>query len=105
MRVVVFLILLVLTACASPDRRYWGAESQTVTIAGRDYNVYRRQNGSRISVQVIRMGYARRREHVAILGAMRVAAEQATGCRVIEGSADGDSGVMDFRMRCPRGQA
>lgn len=101
MRIVSFLIVLMLAACASPDRRYWGAEAQTVTIAGRDYAVYRRESGTRTHVQVIRLGYARRREHVEILGAMRVAAERATGCQVIEGSADGDSGVMNFRMRCP----
>lgn len=46
------------------------------------------------------MGYARRPEHPEIFGAMRLAAEQATGCAVIEGSGEGDSGVMNFRMRC-----
>lgn len=53
-------------------------------------------------VQVIRMGYARRPEHAAILLAMPQAAEQATGCSIVPGSAVGDSGVMNARLNCAR---
>ena len=98
-------LLLCLAACASPDRAYWGAEETPITIENREYRVYHRPGEARPRVQVIRMGYARRPEHVAILGAMRVAAETVTGCAMIEGSAEGDSGVMNFRMRCPSGEA
>ena len=96
------LAACVLAACASPDRAFWGSEEQRVTIDGRDYAVFvRRDAGApRARVQVIRLGYARRPEHVAILVAMRQAAEQASGCTVIEGSAEGDSGVMSARLEC-----
>jgi hypothetical protein len=94
------LALLLLAACASPDRAFWGAEEQTVIINGRDYAVYIDRDRAQPRVQVIRMGYARRPEHTAILGAMRLAAEQASGCRLVEGSAQGDSGVMTARLAC-----
>ena len=97
---ILYLLCPLLAACASPDRAYWGAEETPITIEGREYRVYHRPDEARPRVQVIRMGYARRPEHVAILGAMRVAAETVTGCAVVEGSAEGDSGVMNFRMRC-----
>ena len=92
--------LLLVAACASPDRAYWGAEETPIILEDREYRVYHRPGEARPRVQVIRMGYARRPEHPAILGAMRIAAETVTGCAVIEGSAEGDSGVMNFRMRC-----
>ena len=98
----VALALLLLAACASPDRAYWGSDEQRVTINGRDYAVYIRHDPgqTRPPVQVIRLGYARRPEHAAILIAMRQAAEQASGCTLIDGSAVGDSGVMTARLDC-----
>jgi len=96
-----FLALsLFLGGCASPDRGYWGVDARHVQIDGRRYEVFARLDETRPRVQVIRMGYARRSEHVAILPAMLQAATQATGCTVIEGSAVGDSGVMTARLRC-----
>ncbi|WP_323036017.1 hypothetical protein [Pararhodobacter sp.] len=101
-----FLILILSTVgfiagCASPGREYWGATHRTVEIDGRRYEVYANLDEARPRVQVIRMGYARRPEHVAILPAMVQAAEQATGCRVVDRSAAGDSGVMTARLTCP----
>ena len=98
-----FLALVMLTlmvGCASPDREYWRATPHSVEIDGRRYEVYAHMEETRPRVQVIRMGYARRPEHRAILLAMIQAAEQATGCHVIEGSAVGDSGVMNARLSC-----
>ena len=95
------LALLLLAACASPDRAFWGVEPQRRTIEGRDYVVYVDRRDRQARVQVIRMGYARRPEHTAILGAMRIAAEEASGCALVEGSAQGDSGVLTARLRCP----
>lgn len=96
------LVALLVAGCASPGHEYWQATHHTVDIDGRRYEVYARLDEARPPVQVIRMGYARRSEHLAILPAMIQAAEQATGCRVIEGSAEGDSGVMTARLTCPR---
>jgi hypothetical protein len=52
-------------------------------------------------VQVIRTGYAPRREHVAILHTMIRAAEEVSGCRIAEGTAEGDTGVLTARLLCP----
>lgn len=92
-------LLLLLAACASPDRAFWGADPVEQVIDGRRYVVHARTD-ARPRVQVIRMGYARRPEHPAILLAMRRAAVQATGCALVEGSVQGDSGVMTARLDC-----
>jgi len=92
--------VLSVTGCSSPGSDYWGVAPRSVQIDGRRYDVYSRLDRPRPEVQVIRMGYARRAEHLAILPAMVQAAEQTTGCRVIAGSAVGDSGVMNARLSC-----
>ena len=101
MRLTLTLILTLLAACASPDRAYWGVEPQRVTIDGRDYSVHVRPDPPRPRVQVIRLGYARRADHTAILAAMQRAAERASGCTVAPGSVTGDSGVLNARLDCP----
>ncbi len=100
MRPLVALALTLLAACASPDRAYWGVDPVRVTIDGRDYSVHVRRDPPRPRVQVIRLGYARRAEHPAILLAMQRAAEQASGCTLTPGSISGDSGVMNARLSC-----
>ena len=101
MRWLVIPLLALLVACNSPDYRYFGVDPVAVVIDGRTYQVYvRRDAGVQPSVHVIRMGYARRAEHVAILQAMIQAAETASGCAVLPGQMQGDSGVMTARLRC-----
>ncbi len=115
----VILLLLLLTACASPHHEFWGADAVVHRLDGRDYAVYvdRPDPAHRIClagaslpgcradrhprVQVIRTGYAPRREHVAILHTMIRAAEEVSGCRVAEGTAEGDTGVLTARLLCP----
>lgn len=94
------LVVVFVAGCASPGHEFWRATPHRVEIDGRRYDVYALMEQSRPRVQVIRMGYARRAEHRAILPAMVQAAEQATGCAVIAGSALGDSGVMTARLTC-----
>jgi hypothetical protein len=96
-------LTLLLAACASPDHRYWRSDPVEQVIDSRRYMVYTRPNprsANRPYVQVIRMGYARRADHAAILDAMRIAAVQATGCPLVVGSVQGDSGVMEARLDC-----
>lgn len=113
------LVLLLLAACASPHPEFRGVEPVVQRLDGRDYAVYvdRPDPAHRIClagaslagcradrhprVQVIRLGYARRAEQVAILHAMVLAAEAASGCRLVDGSAEGDSGVLTARLACP----
>jgi len=94
------LLSLMLAACASPDRTFWGAEAGRITLDGRDYAVYVDRDRARPRVQVIRLGYARRGQHEAILAAMPRAAEAVSGCALVEGSVQGDSGVMNARLDC-----
>ena len=94
------LLCLMLTACASPDRVFWGSDPVPVRIDGRDYAVYVRRDTAPPRVQVIRLGYAHRAEHPAIVAAMGQAAEQGSGCALMAGSAHGDSGVMTARLSC-----
>lgn len=95
------LVIALLAGCASAGHEYWRTARQTVVIDARSYDVFARRDTVPPRVQVIRRGYARRGEHAAILLAMVQAAEQATGCVVRPGSAVGDSGVMNARLRCP----
>ncbi|WP_417628077.1 hypothetical protein [Pararhodobacter aggregans] len=94
------LALLLLAACASPDRAFWGAEEGRVTFDGRDYAVYVDRDRAQPRVQVIRLGYARRGQHEAILADMPRAAEAVSGCALVAGSVQGDSGVMTARLDC-----
>lgn len=99
----ILALLLLVAACASPGHRYWRAAPVEQVIDGRRYVVYTRENprsANRPYVQVIRMGYARRPEHMAIIDAMQQAAVQATGCPLVPGSVQGDSGVIEARLDC-----
>ncbi|GAB4259284.1 MAG: hypothetical protein Kow0013_01790 [Pararhodobacter sp.] len=94
------MLILSVVGCASPDRTFWGVDPVEVVIDERRYVVYAQTDARRPRVQVIRMGYARRAEHVAILQAMRQAAVQVSGCALVEGSVQGDSGVLTARLDC-----
>lgn len=96
--------LLLVAACASPDRAFWGVEPQRLTLDGHDYVVYVDRDHRAPRVQVIRMGYVRRSGHQAVLANMVLAAERVSGCTLVVGSVRGDSGVMTGRLDCPRGQ-
>ncbi len=89
--------LLVLAACgAQPAPRMAGAARREVTVEGRRYVVF--FTGSR--VEVIRLGRARSGEHQAIRAAMIDLIGPVTGCRLIEGTLEGDSGEMRGRIAC-----
>ena len=102
-----FLLLFVLESLAlagcgaSPGRIYLGLEPVVVLIEGREYRVWARHAGSGGQVQVVRMGYVPRHGHGGIQAAMVAAAQQATGCRVVPESVEGDTGVINARILCP----
>lgn len=115
----ILALFLILSACASSHHDFWGVDPVRHRIDGREYAVYvdRPDPAHQIClagaslagcradrhprVQVIRLGYARRRDHIAILHAMVRAAEAVSGCALVAGSVQGDSGVMTARLACP----
>ena len=90
------LILLLLAGCDSPTPLMRGAERHEVLRNGREYVVYQKDE----TVEVIRLGYARRGEHVGIRGDMIDMIPVVTGCRLDESSIQGDSGEIRGRIRC-----
>ena len=64
---------------------------------GRTYVVYQ----TRDTVEVIRMGYARRGEQLAIRAEMIDMVPVVTGCRLVESSIRGDSGEVRGKINCP----
>lgn len=83
-----------------PGREYLGRDPVVVVLEGREYRVWSRRSGDQGQVQVVRMGYVRRSGHAGLIEAMVAAAEQATGCTVILPTVEGDTGVINARMRC-----
>ena len=96
MRIVCFV--LVLSACgAQPAPQFFGAHRTDVVRDGRSYTVY--QKGE--TVEIIRLGYARRGAHRGIRATMIDLIPEVTGCTLIDASLQGDSGEMRGRLRCP----
>lgn len=90
-------LTLALAACgASPALEFRNADRRDITVDGRQYTVFFTQN----RVQVIRLGYARRGEHQAIRAAMLGLVEPVTGCALLAGTLQGDSGEMRGSIRC-----
>lgn len=90
-------LILTLAACgAQPAPEMFGAARREVTVDGRQYVVFHKQN----RVEVIRLGYARNGEHQAIRAAMIGLIEPTTGCKLNERSLQGDSGEMRGTIRC-----
>ena len=90
-------VLVLLAACgAQPAPEFFMANRTDITREGRRYVVYHTQK----RVEVIRLGYARRGEHQAIRATMIALVPDATGCRLIETSLQGDSGEMRGSIAC-----
>jgi hypothetical protein len=90
--------LIFLAACgAQPSPGMFGAERFEVSRDGRDYVVFLKDN----QAQIIRLGYATRGEHAGIRATMLALIPEVTGCHLNENSAQGDSGTITARVRCP----
>lgn len=93
-----FVPLLFLAACgASPAPEFMGAKRTDVTLNGRDYTVFQKDE----RVEVIRLGYARRGEHQDIRATMIELIPRVTGCKLRENTLQGDSGEMRGSLDCP----
>lgn len=83
------ILTLLLAACAnSPNVTFVGTPGVTVTVAGRDYTVWRADK----KFEVVRHGWAKPSERDDIMATMLVVAGQVTGCT--PHYISGDSGEM-----------
>lgn len=100
--VIPLVMMLTMVGCtATPGRLYLGQAPAVEVIDGREYRVWSRRAENGGQVQVVRMGYVPRSGHGGIRAAMVTAAERATGCAVVLHSVEGDTGVINARIRCP----
>ena len=75
------VLILLLSACgAQPAPQFFGAARTDVQRDGRSFTLY--QKGE--TVEVIRLGYARRGDHQGIRATMIALIPEVTGCRLIE---------------------
>jgi hypothetical protein len=89
--------LIFVAACgAQPTPLMMGAERLEATRNGRQYVVFKKEN----TVEIIRLGYARRGEHQAIRADMIALIPEVTGCKLTESSLQGDSGEMRGKINC-----
>jgi hypothetical protein len=89
--------MIFLAACgAQPTPLMMGAERLDATKGGRQYVVFKKEN----TVEIIRLGYARRGEHQAIRADMIALIPEVTGCKLTESSLQGDSGEMRGKISC-----
>jgi hypothetical protein len=92
------VLAIILAACgASPAPEFFGATRTDVTVNGRDYTVFQKDE----RVEVIRLGHARRGEHQDIRATMIELIPTVTGCKLREASLQGDSGEMRGSLQCP----
>ena len=94
------LIVLLVSACASPSPGFFGAARHDVTLQGIRFAVFHQGNRA----QVIRLGYLTPRQRAQVPDLMRQAAEKASGCRAIPGSLitrlPGDTGEARLALDC-----
>lgn len=89
--------LVFLAACgAQPTPLMLGAERIEATSNGRQYVVFKKET----TVEIIRLGYARRGQHQDIRADMITLIPQVTGCNLVESTLQGDSGEMRGRINC-----
>ena len=84
-----FLLIFLLAACdASPAPQMMGATTVNVTVAGRDYTVWRQSK----AFEVVRHGWASPGAHTEIRATMLAVVAKVTGC--MPSVQTGDSGEM-----------
>jgi len=100
---VILLLVLFLSACASPAPQFLGAARHDITLQGIRFAVF--HDGDR--AEVIRLGYLDRTSRAQVPELMVIAAERTTGCAVVANSLrsriPGDTGEAQLSLRCPGG--
>lgn len=92
------LLIFFFQACgASPAPEFFGATRTDITVNGRDYTVFQKEE----RVEVIRLGYVKRGEHQEIRATMIELIPRVTGCKLRESTLQGDSGEMRGSLDCP----
>lgn len=87
---------LCLAACDSPSP--WLAHGTSTAVHRAGYAMTVWQAGDR--VEVIRHGYAPRRDQPLLRPAMAAAIVDVTGCQIRQGTLEGDSGVLRAMVDC-----
>lgn len=97
----VFLAISALAACDSPSPQFMHRDTATtrVEIEGSTFSVHQRENW----VEVYRIGFEALPRVPVILARAEVAIEQATGCKVVEGSLTGDQAIQRAEIDCDEG--
>lgn len=94
----VFLSLAALAACDSPSPQFMHRDTATtrVEVEGSTFSVHQRENW----VEVYRVGFEALPRLPVILARSKIAIEQATGCKVVEGSLSGDQAIQRAEIDC-----
>ena len=87
-----------LTACDSPSPHFMPSDTSVkkVTVEGSTFSVHRRENW----VEVYRTSFEALPRIPIILARSHTAIEQATACKVVEGSLSGDQAIQRAEIDC-----
>lgn len=88
----------VLSACDSPSPQFMSSDTSLhkTTVDGSTFSVHQRQNW----VEVYRTSVEPLPRVPTILARSKIAIEQTTGCKVVEGSLSGDQGIQRAKLDC-----
>ncbi|MBD3679882.1 MAG: hypothetical protein HUJ27_15965 [Rhodobacteraceae bacterium] len=90
------LLALVLPGCDSPSPAFMGAAPTRVTVGGMEFRVFAK--GNRAEVHRVSRQWKPAKAEVFARGA--IAAELATGCRVVPNSIGGDEAIVTLKLDC-----
>ena len=96
MRAVLSLIVFLCACSQSPSPGLIDATKSDVSVDGRNFSVYFTDT----QFEIVRHGWAAAGEHEGIRENMLAVVSQATGCRLIDRTVTGDSGVMRGSLSC-----
>ena len=88
--------LLLLANCSSPSPEYADADRVEIGVGDRVFHVY----STASSAQAIRTNREWGAERASVASDAATAIERATGCKVDEGSLEGDLGVVNAEIAC-----
>jgi hypothetical protein len=92
-----FLALSFLGGCDSQSMEFMAARSENVVIGGMNFGVHWTDKAT----EVYRTGMIARRQWDDVPANALLAIETVTGCKVKEGSMEGDAALMKAKLTCP----